>query len=101
MFIHHVYFWMKAGAPASATDQLIDDCLAYLGKVPGVRQISAGRPAMTPREVVDNSYGVALAVTLDDVAGHEVYQVHDLHLQFIARNKQNWDHVKIYDYITK
>ena len=100
MFIHHVYFWTKTGTPESAITQLIDDCLNYLGKIPVVRQISAGRPAMTPREVVDNSYAVALAVTLDDSPGHDVYQVHDLHLQFIARNKQHWDHVKIYDYVT-
>src|SRR5215207_2154376 len=54
MFVHFVLFWMKPGTPDSARAQLVEDSLAYLGKVPTVRNIWAGRPAMTPREVVDN-----------------------------------------------
>ena len=99
MFIHTVYFWLKPGTPAAARQQLIDDCVAYLGKVPTVRQLFAGVPANTPREVVDNSYGVGLTVVLDDVAGHDVYQEHPLHKEFIARNKEHWQRVQIYDYV--
>jgi len=99
MFIHTVYFWLKPGTPAAARQQLIDDCVAYLGKVPTVRQLFAGLPANTPREVVDNSYGVGLTVVLDDVAGHDVYQEHPLHKEFIARNKEHWQRVQIYDYV--
>jgi hypothetical protein len=35
---------------------------------------------------------------LDDVAGHDEYQVHPLHLEFIARNKAHWKRVQIYDF---
>ena len=55
---------------------------------------------MTPREVVDNSYDVGLCVVLDDSAGHDVYQVHPLHNEFIARNKENWARVQVYDFKT-
>jgi hypothetical protein len=99
MFIHVVYFWMNPGTSEAARQQTIDDCKAYLGKIPTVRHLWTGRPAMTPREVVDNSYDVGLCVVLDDVAGHDVYQVHELHKEFIARNKQNWKRVQIYDTI--
>jgi hypothetical protein len=98
MFVHVVLFWMKAGAPESARAQLKGDAEAYLGKIPDVRQLWAGRPAMTPRDVVDNSYDVGLCVVLDDEAGHDAYQVHELHKQFIERNKPNWDRVQIYDF---
>jgi hypothetical protein len=98
MFIHTVYFWMKLRTTDAARQQLIDDARAYLGKIPGVRHLWAGRPAMTPREVVDNSYDVGLTVVLDDSAAHDVYQVHDLHLEFIARNKPEWERVQIYDF---
>ena len=98
MFVHTVYFWMKEDAPAGAREQLAADCQSYLAKIPAVRHLWAGHPAMTPREVVDNSYGVGLTVVLDDEAGHEVYQVHDLHKQFIERNKANWNRVQIYDF---
>jgi hypothetical protein len=98
MFIHQVLFWMKPGAPADAARKLADDCHTYLGKVPTVRHLWAGPPAMTPRDVVDNSYGVGLCVVLDDTAGHDVYQEHPLHKEFIARNKENWQRVQIYDF---
>ena len=99
MFIHTVYFYMKPGTSEDARAQLSRDCREYLGKIPSVRHLWAGVPAMTPREVVDNSYGVALTVVLDDVKGHDVYQEHPLHKEFIARNKETWQSVKIYDHI--
>ena len=98
MFVHAVYFWINAGAPEGARQQLVEDCRTYLAKVPGVRHVWAGRPAMTPRDVVDNTYDVGLLVALDDAAGHDVYQDHPLHKEFIARNKPHWKRVQIYDF---
>ena len=98
MFIHVVYFWMKPGSSDAARAQLAEDARAYLGQVPAVRHLWAGWPAMTPREVVDNSYDVGLCVVLDDAAGHDAYQPHPLHQQFIARHKPNWKRVQIYDF---
>ena len=98
MFVHAVYFWMNPDAPESARRQLVEDCKTYLGKVTGVRHLWAGRPAMTPRDVVDNTYDVGLLVVLDDAAGHDVYQEHPLHKEFIARNKPHWKRVQIYDF---
>lgn len=99
MFVHYVLFWMNEGTPDEARQKLIADCKEYLAKIPTVRHLWTGRPAMTPRDVVDNSYDVGLCVILDDSAGHEVYQVHDLHKQFIARNKQHWKRVQVYDFM--
>ena len=98
MFVHVVYFWTKDGTPDSAKQQLVEDCRKYLGDIPTVRHLWTGRPAMTPREVVDNSYDVGLCVVLDDSAGHDVYQEHPLHKEFIARNKPNWERVQVYDF---
>ena len=98
MFIHTVYFWVKPGTTVAAVEQLVADCRSFLGKIPTVRQLWTGRPAMTPRDVVDNSYAVGLTVVLDDSAGHEIYQKHPLHLEFIARNKAEWSRVQVYDY---
>ena len=98
MFVHVVYFWINPGAPASARQQLAADCETYLGRIPTVRHLWAGQPAMTPREVVDNSYDVGLCVVLDDGAGHDVYQENPLHKEFIARNKPNWKRVQVYDF---
>jgi hypothetical protein len=99
MFIHHVYFWLKAGTPEAAKGQLLTDCRALLVRVPGVEKLWAGEPAGTPREVVDNSYAVGLAIVFADRAAHDVYQAHPLHLEFIARNKEHWEKVRIFDFI--
>ena len=99
MFIHQVCFWLKSGTPAAAKEQLIADCRQYLGGVPGVKQLAAGPPAMTPREVVDNSYQVGLLVMLEDSTAHDIYQDHPLHHEFIARNKEHWDRVRVLDFI--
>ena len=99
MFVHVVYFWMQPGASDAARRQLAEDCQAYLAKIPTVRHIWSGRPAMTPRDVVDNSYDVGLCVVLDDSAGHDVYQQHPLHKEFIARNKPQWKRVQVYDFV--
>jgi len=98
-FIHTVFFWLKSGTPESARQQLIDDCRQYLGKISTVRFLAAGVPAGTPRQVVDNSYAVGLAVHFDDQAGHDAYQEDALHLEFIARNKAHWERVQVYDLI--
>ena len=99
MFIHHVCFWLKAGTPDDARRQLLDDCRSLLADVPTVRHLWAGPPAMTPREVVDNSYAVGLCIAFDDAAGHDVYQTHAKHVEFIDRNKAHWDHVRIHDFL--
>ena len=98
MFVHTVYFWLREGADDAARRQLLEDCRKYLGKISTVRHLWAGAPAMTPRDVVDNSYAVGLTVVLDDAAGHDVYQEHPLHKEFIARNKPNWKRVQVYDF---
>lgn len=98
MFIHVVFFWLTDGASEAAREQLIRDAKSLLGKIPTVRQIMVGRPAMTPREVVDNSYDVGLCVVLDNSADHDVYQQHSLHKDFIAANRANWKRVQVYDF---
>ena len=98
MFTHVVLFWLKPNTPETARASLEKDCTELLRQVPGVKFISAGRPAMTPREVVDNSYDVGLCVVFDTSAQHDVYQTHPIHLEFIARNKAIWDRVRVVDF---
>ena len=99
MLVHTVFFWMKDDAPPGAHEQLLADAKELLSAIPEVKHFQAGRPAMTPRDVVDNSYHVGLLTTFNDSAGHDVYQMHPLHLKFIERNKANWKRVQIYDFV--
>ena len=99
MFTHIVFFWLKDGQPAAEREALVKSCHELLSKIPTVRQLIVGKPAMTPRDVVDNSYDVAICVVLDDRAGHDIYQDHPLHTQFVNRHKPNWKRVQVYDFV--
>ncbi len=98
MFTHVVLFWLKPDAPEGAAKAIVADCYTLLKAVPTVRHLWAGTPAGTDRPVVDNSYAVGLNVVLDDRAGHDVYQSHPLHLEFIARHKSSWARVQVFDF---
>jgi hypothetical protein len=98
MFVHTVFFWCKKGTPPSAIERLEGDCRELLARVATVRQLWAGVPAGTPRDVVDNTYDVGLTVVFDDRAGHDVYQADPLHQQFIARHKAIWQRIVVHDF---
>jgi hypothetical protein len=98
MFIHTVYFWLVDSAGEDVRGKMLTDIPFLLGQIPTVRHCWVGKPAMTPRDVVDNSYSVGLCVALDDVKGHDEYQAHALHAEFIARYKQYWKKVQVYDF---
>ncbi len=92
-----VYFWLREGAATGAAEKLAEGCRAHLAGIPGVLRLEVGFPAGTPRDVVDNSYGVALLVEFADPAAQDVYQDHPDHLRFIEACSPLWSHVQVYD----
>lgn len=99
MFIHSVYFWLKGGESNTARLEMMADANEKLREIPTVQQIWAGPPAGTPRDIVDNSYQIGLTVILEDVEAHDIYQEHPLHQEFIARFRENWEKVLVYDFL--
>ena len=93
-FVHMVFFWLK---DTTDTDQFIASTEKFLQEVEVVKAFHLGKPAGTPREVVDNSYGVALVVTFDSKEDQDAYQKHSAHLNYIEENKEKWTRVQIYD----
>jgi len=85
-FVHVVLFWMH-------------NLSTFLENVDVIKSYHVGEPAMTPREVVDNSYTFCLVVTFDDVQGHDIYQEHPIHKKFIEDTKHLWSKVQIFDAI--
>jgi hypothetical protein len=96
VFFHAVYFYPREGATDTDTADLLAG-VKTLEEIPGLTFFSVGTPAGTPRDVVDNSYLVALLTAFDDVHGHDVYQDHPIHLAFIERCKHLWSRVVVFD----
>lgn len=101
-YVHAVFFTIKPGVSDADVDALVGDAYELLAKIPTVRRIQSGRrDHQMTREVNDQLFEVGLVVHFDDKAGHDVYQNHELHLQYIARNKEKWAGVRVNDFVAK
>ena len=96
VFVHHVYFWLKAPGDPQAREALIAG-LRTLTAVPEVLWSHIGLPAESERGVVDDSYSVSWLVFLADKAAEDRYQVDPVHLKFVADCSALWERVVVYD----
>jgi hypothetical protein len=96
MIAHHVLFWLK-------TDITADQKLAFrkslqtLENIESVKTFHIGTPAPIERAVVDVTYTFSLILFFEDLAGHDVYQVHPLHKAFLDEFRVYFDKIVIYD----
>jgi hypothetical protein len=96
MLAHHVLFWLKA-------DTTEDQKAAFrkgvesLEKIESVKTFHVGVPAPIERAVVDTSYTFSLIIIFEDLAGHDVYQTHPLHLAFLDEFRCLFEKVTLYD----
>ena len=96
MFVHTVFFWLAH--PESQSDR--DALHAGLGSLKGINNISVayiGKPADTRRPVIDHTYDFSATLIFTDRAAHDAYQVHPVHLEFVAECAHLWNRVQIYD----
>ena len=84
MFSHVVIFWTNPDVPNS-TELLLEGAEKYLRPIPGVLSFHVGRMASSHRDVVDQTYQVALNLQFEDKAAEDAYQVHPLHLEFVEK----------------
>ncbi|WP_316788975.1 Dabb family protein [Pedobacter frigoris] len=96
MIVHHVLFWLKAD---TTEDQkaAFRKSLETLENIEVVKNFHIGTPAPISRAVVDTTYTFSLTLFFEDLAGHDVYQVHDLHKAFLDEFRSTFDKVIIYD----
>lgn len=96
MLTHHVLFWLKA----DTSDELktaFRKGLESLEKIEGIEAMYIGTPAPIERAVVDTSYTFSLLLAFQDLAAHDVYQVHPIHKVFLEEFRSLFEKVIIYD----
>lgn len=98
MLTHHVLFWLKADT-TEEQKVAFRKSLETLSGVETVKSIFIGTPAPIERAVVDTSYTFSLLIIFEDLAGHDVYQVHALHQAFLQEFRERFERVVIYDSI--
>jgi hypothetical protein len=94
--IHQVFFWLKDGQDVEEFKREA----SKLESCPTVSRLYMGTPAPTEaRDVVDNSYQVACTFFFDSLQDQNAYQSDPIHLEFIEKNAEKWESVKVYDFM--
>jgi hypothetical protein len=96
MIAHHVLFWLKADT-TDEQKQAFRQGLQSLESIEVIKNIHIGTPAPIERAVIDTTYTFSLVVFFDDLAAHDVYQVHEVHKAFLDQFRELFDKVVIYD----
>lgn len=96
MIAHHVLFWLKAGTTEDQK-KAFRKGLETLEDIDVVKTFHIGTPAPIERAVVDTTYTFSLLLFFEDLAAHDVYQVHDIHKAFLDEFRILFDKVIIYD----
>jgi hypothetical protein len=95
--VHTVYFWLNEDVD-EASAKNFEQGVGRLEEVPSVKRMFFGPAATTPtRGVTDNSFDYALVLWFDDVAGHDIYQEHPIHLKFVEEQEAKFMRVQVYD----
>lgn len=95
-FVHVVNFYLKPGLSAADVKKF-EEGVSTLGKIESLLVFNVGKPAKTDRPVIDRSYSYCLLTVFNDEAGHDIYQEHPVHLEFIKNCNTLWDKVVIFD----
>lgn len=97
MHAHNVYFSLNVVTETTIA-ALISDCKTYLAVQPGIAFFACGvLEATLNRPVNDRDFNVSLHVVFESKAAHDAYQVAPLHNEFVARQKDNWKTVRVFD----
>ncbi len=98
MFSHVVILWTKPEIP-DAAEKLLAGAEQYLRPISGVKSFHVGRMVKSHRDVVDQSYQVALNLQFENKEAEAAYQVHPLHIEFVEKAfKPNCARAVIYDF---
>lgn len=79
MICHIVLYRMKPGTGADDEIRLVEEARSQLPKLPGVRNLRAGRSI----ELGSKGYAVALVMEFEDEAALEAYRINPEHQRFV------------------
>src|SRR6185369_15400493 len=97
-FVHCVFFTLKPEVTDDQIEEFVKDCY-FLKQIPSVRKLDAGRrdEGMT-RDVNVTDYTLAVVVSFDDKAGHDLYNAHPVHQKLVEKHKDQWSSVRVFDF---
>ncbi|WP_029192823.1 Dabb family protein [Paenibacillus harenae] len=97
MYEHLVVFKFNTSITPAKQQELLDQLLAFRGRIPGIADLSAG---INVTEETDNIHGytLGLRVTFEDQASLSAYGPHPVHQQFVKSLDGLLENVVVVDY---
>ena len=100
--VHVVVCWLKTPGDENARQKLIDASHDFVGRIPGLIRVDAGRVLASTRPSVDSSYDVAIVMTFVDEAALISYGKSPEHQQAVRDVLRPLvDHYVVYDFTDK
>ncbi|MEM9158627.1 MAG: Dabb family protein [Verrucomicrobiota bacterium] len=97
MLVHTVYFYFKESVSEEQIAANIEGA-RELGKIETVKEMYVGTQAdVTIRPVSVTGWKFSITVLLANVPDHDIYQDHPIHLDYIAKYKDLWEKVTVFD----
>jgi hypothetical protein len=97
MFSHVVIFWTDPAKP-DAPSEVIATAKKYLPSIPGIVNFHVGGMATSDRDIVDQTYQVALNIQFQSKQAQDEYQDHPQHLEFVKQCRPLFTKLVIYDF---
>lgn len=99
-FVHTVYFWFNNPDNQEECAAFETSLKKFLDNSLYAKTHFIGKPANTPREVVDGSFTYSLVLTFPSKEIQDKYQKEDAHLLFIEESSHLWKKVIVYDSVS-
>jgi hypothetical protein len=97
---HVVICWLKNPRSDVDAQALIAESQGFVGVIPGLTQVTAGRALPSTRPAVDSSYDVAVVMMFKDAAALEAYEAHPEHVAAVQRTLRPLvERLVIYDFV--
>ncbi|SMD33032.1 Stress responsive A/B Barrel Domain [Reichenbachiella faecimaris] len=96
-FAHVVLIWLSNPESDADKNKIEAGLNELIENSEYIRSAHLGVPALTARDVVDNSYSYHLMVTFGSKEDQDKYQVEPAHRKFLSDCSSLWSKILIYD----
>ncbi len=99
---HVVLLWLNEPGNAAIKEKMVATSRTFQKEIPGIVSMSVGDALPSDREVVDDSFDLALVMRFKDKAALDAYEKHPVHVKAVKEVlAPNASKLKVYDVVVR
>lgn len=99
---HVVLVWLNESADQAARDRIVATARSFPQQIPGIVSLSIGDALPSDRDVVDDSFDLALVMRFASQAALEAYDAHPVHTRAVTEVlAPNLRRIVVYDVMVR